>query len=82
MIRFISFIFTLLLLSNCSVSETNRIWSDKDEKIENQKNVKKLFAEEKKIITEFNSKLKLDLSKLKLNSNIANNKNNLGSQKL
>ena len=80
MIRFISFIFTLLLLSNCSVSETSRIWSDKDEKIENQKKIKKLFAQEKEIITEFNPELKLDLSKLKLNSYIVNNKNNFGAQ--
>ena len=80
MIRFISFIFTLLLLSNCSISETSRIWSDKDEKIENQKKIKKLFAQEKEIITEFNPELKLDLSKLKLNSYIVNNKNNFGAQ--
>ena len=80
MIRFILFIFTLLLLSNCSVSETSRIWSDKDEKIENQKKIKKLFAQEKEIITEFNPELKLDLSKLKLNSYIVNNKNNFGAQ--
>ena len=80
MIRLILFIFTLLFLSNCSISETSRIWSDKDEKIENKKNIKKLFDKEKKIITELNPDLKLDLSKLKLNSYIVDNKNNFGAQ--
>ena len=80
MIRFILFISTLLFLSNCSISETSRIWSDKDEKIENKKKIKRLFAEEKKIITEFNPELKLDLSKLKIHSYIVDNKNNFGSQ--
>ena len=66
MIRLILFISTLLFLSNCSVKETPRIWNDKEKKIENQKKkIKKLFTEEKKIVTDFNSDLKLDLSKLK-----------------
>ena len=80
MIRLILFIFTLLFLSNCSISDTSRIWNDKDEKIENKKNIKKLFDKEKKIITELNPDLKLDLSKLKLNSYIVDNKNNFGAQ--
>ena len=80
MIRLILLVSTLLFLSNCSISETSRIWNDKEEKIENQKKIKKLFAEEKKIITEFNPELKLDFSKLKLNSYIIDNKNNFGAQ--
>ncbi len=80
MIRLILLVLTLLFLSNCSISETSRIWNDKEEKIENQKKIKKLFAEEKKIITEFNPELKLDFFKLKLNSYIIDNKNNFGAQ--
>ena len=80
MIRLILLVSTLLFLSNCSISETSRIWNDKEEKIENQKKIKKLFAEEKKIITEFNPELKIDFSKLKLNSYIIDNKNNFGAQ--
>ena len=63
MIRLTFLILTLFFLSNCSISETSRIWNDKEEKVENQKNIKKLFAKEKKIITEFNPELKLDLPK-------------------
>ena len=63
MIRLILFVSTLVFLSNCSISETSRIWNDKEEKIENQKNIKKLFDKEKKIITELNPDLKLDLSR-------------------
>ena len=80
MIRLILFVSTLLFLSNCSISETSRIWNDKEEKIENQKNIKKLFDKEKKIITELNPDLKLDLSKLKLNNYIIDYKNNFGAQ--
>ena len=80
MIRLVLLIFTLFFLSNCSISENSRIWNDKEEKLENQKNVKKLFAEEEKIITEFNPGLKLDLSKLKLNNYIVDNKNDFGAQ--
>ena len=80
MIRLILFISTLLFLSNCSISETSRIWNDKEEKIENQKSIKKLFDKEKKIITELNPDLKLDLSKLKLNNYIIDYKNNFGAQ--
>ena len=80
MIKVILLIFTLLFLSNCSISENSRIWTDKEEKLENQKNTKKLFAKEKKIITELNPELKLDFSKLKLNNYIIDNKNNFGAQ--
>ena len=80
MIRLTFLIFTLFFLSNCSISETARIWDNKDEKIDNQKNIKKPFAKEKKIITEFNPELKLDLSKIKTNSYTIGNQNNYGSQ--
>jgi outer membrane protein assembly factor BamB len=79
-IKLIFLIFTLFFLSNCSISETARIWDNKDEKIDNQKNIKKPFAKEKKIITEFNPELKLDLSKIKTNSYTIGNQNNYGSQ--
>ena len=81
MTRLVLFFFTfLLLLSNCSVSEKSRIWNNKENDIKNQKNIKKLFAEKKRLITEFNPDLKLDLSKLKFNNNIIDNQNNFGSQ--
>ena len=79
MIRLTFSIFILFFLNNCSFSENSRIWSDKEEIIENQ-NIKKLFAKEEKKIIEFNSDLKLDLSKLKLNNTILNNQNNFGAQ--
>ena len=80
MIRLTFFLFSLFLLSHCSIAENSRIWNDNEKKIENQKNLKKLFVEEKKIITEFNPDLKLDLSKIKFNNNILDNQNNFGAQ--
>jgi outer membrane protein assembly factor BamB len=70
----------LLFLSNCSLNESSVIWSKKKEKTQNQKNIKKLFSEKKKIIAEFNPELKLDIPKLKFNENIVNNQNNIGAQ--
>ena len=80
MTRLFLLIFTLFLVSNCSVKENLGIWNKKEENLENQKKVKKLFSEDKKIITEFNPELKLDISKLKFNENIVNNQNNIGAQ--
>ena len=79
MIRLILLIFTLFFLTNCSIRDTVSIWTDK-ENVENQKNIKKLFSKEKKIISELNPDLKLDLSKLKIKKNIIDNKNNFGAQ--
>ena len=80
MIRLTFLLSILFFLSNCSISENSRIWRDKEEKVENQKNIKKLFDNEKKIITEFNPELKLDLSKISFNEFIIDNQNNFGAQ--
>ena len=40
MIRLTFLLFILFFLSNCSISENSRIWGDKEEKVENQKNIK------------------------------------------
>ena len=80
MTRLFLLIFTLFFVTHCSVKENFGIWNKKDENLENQKKVKKLFSDEKKIITEFNPELKLDISKLKFNENIVNNQNNIGAQ--
>jgi len=78
--RVIIFILSLFLLNHCSFNENSRIWKDKEKKLESVKNIKKVFSEEKKISSEFNQKLKLDLTKIKTNNRIIDNKNNYGSQ--
>jgi outer membrane protein assembly factor BamB len=62
------------------LNENSRIWKDKEKKLEAQKNIKKVFLEDKKITTEFNQELKLDLSIIKFNNKITDNENNYGSQ--
>ena len=57
---FISFLF--LLLNNCSLNDNSKIWKNKENKFETNKNFKKIFVEEKKDISEFNPSLKLNLS--------------------
>ena len=78
--RIIILIIALIFLNQCSFKENSRIWKDKDNKLEAQKNIKKVFLEDKKITTEFNQELKLDLSIIKSNNKVTDNKNNHGSQ--
>ena len=78
--RIIILIIALTFLNQCSLNENSRIWKDKEKKLEAQKNIKKVFLEDKKITTEFNQELKLDLSIIKFNNKITDNKNNYGSQ--
>ena len=78
--RIIILIIALIFLNQCSFKENSRIWKDKENKLEAQKNIKKVFLEDKKITSEFNQELKLDLSIIKFNNKITDNKNNYGSQ--
>ena len=78
--RIIILIIALTFLNQCSLNENSRIWKDKEKKLEAQKNIKKVFLEKKKITTEFNQELMLDLSIIKFNNKITDNENNYGSQ--
>jgi hypothetical protein len=78
--RVIILIISLIFLNHCSFNENSRIWKDKEKKLESVKNIKKVFSEEKKISSEFNQELKLDLTKIKTNNRIIDNKNNYGAQ--
>ncbi|MDA7813512.1 PQQ-like beta-propeller repeat protein [Candidatus Pelagibacter sp.] len=78
--RIIILIIALIFLNQCSFNENSRIWKDKENKLEAQKNIKKVFLEDKKITTEFNQELKLELSIIKFNNKITDNENNYGSQ--
>ena len=80
MTRVIILILSLFLLNHCSFNENSRIWKDKEKNLESKKNIKKVFSEEKKISSEFNQELKLDLTKIKTNNRIIDNRNNYGSQ--
>ena len=77
--RLLILIISLFFLNNCSLNEKSRIWKDKEDKTTNNKNIKKIFSE-KKEVTQFNQELKLDLSKVKINNKIVDNKNNYGFQ--
>ena len=78
--KLIILITALFFLNNCSLNENSRLWKNKEKELENQKNIKKVFEEFDPITTEFNSELKLDLSKIVVNNKIIDNKNNYGSQ--
>ena len=69
----------MFFLNNCSLNENSRIWKNKKDNSINPKNIKKIFSE-KKIITQFNQELKLDLTNVKINNKIVDNQNNYGFQ--
>ena len=76
-------IFTLVILfflNNCSFNENSRIWKDKENKLENNKKITKVFSENKSGVKEFNQDLKLDLSSIKILNKKNDNQNNLGLQ--
>ena len=70
----------LFFLNNCSFNENSRIWKDKENKLETDKKITKVFAEENLSVSEFNKDLKLDLSSIKINNKNNENQNNLGLQ--
>ena len=75
------FIFILFVgLNNCSLNDNSRIWNDKEKKINSEKIIVKIDEKDKKIVSEFNQELKLDLSSIKSNNKIIDNQNNFGSQ--
>ena len=77
--RLLIFIISLFFLNNCSLNENSRIWKNKKDNSINPKNIKKIFSE-KKIITQFNQELKLDLANVKIKNKIVDNQNNYGFQ--
>ena len=77
--KLIFILIAIVLLNNCSFNEKSRIWKNEDNN-ELNKNTKKFSIKEKKIVTEFNKELKLDLSSIKSNNKKFYNLNNLGSQ--
>ena len=70
----------LVFLNNCSFNESSRVWKNNDKNLDTDKNIKKIFVEDEKLISEFNQGLKLDLSKIKTNNKITDIQNNFGSQ--
>ena len=76
-------IFTLIVLfflNHCSFNENSRIWNDKENKLETEKKITKVFIEEEVKVSEFNRDLKLDLSSIKINNKKNDNRNDLGFQ--
>ena len=78
--KLIFYLTALILLSNCSFNNESKIWNDKKNKLDKNKNVIKVLEKKKDVVLEFNEELLLDLSFIKLSSEILNDQNNLGSQ--
>ena len=78
--RLIVLIISIFFLTQCSVSEKINPWKGEEKKIEKVKKIKKVLTNDKKIINEFNQDLKLDLTNIKTNNKIIDNKNNFGIQ--
>ena len=78
--KLIIILIAFIFLNNCSFNEDSKIWKNKDQDLSQDQSIKQIFADEKTEVTEFNKVLKLDLSNLKTNNKINDNKNNLSSQ--
>ena len=80
MIKLVFIFIGLIFLNNCSFNENSRLWKDEQKIPQNQNNIKKVFAENKKKVAELNQDLNLNLSAIKTKNKIVDNKNNFGSQ--
>ena len=78
--RLIILLIALFFINNCSLNENSRIWKDKKKEISTHSKLKKVFAEDKIEVQEFNQGLNLDLSVIKTNRKFIDNQNNFGSQ--
>ena len=81
MIKNFLFFFISLFLMNCSLNENSSIWNKKKENSKQTKNVRILVNDNKKIISEFNSKIKIELPKNEILNGVFHKKNNYGPQK-
>ena len=73
-------LFILIFLNNCSFNENSRLWQDKEIQLDTDKNIKKILSDDKKIVTEFNQGLKIELTGIKTTDIVVDNQNNFGSQ--
>ncbi len=78
--RLVILLIALIFINNCSLNENSRIWKDKEKELFAQSKLKKVFAEDKIDVQEFNQELNLDLSTIKTNNKFIDNQNNFGSQ--
>ena len=78
--RLVILLIALFFINNCSLNENSRIWKDKEKKLTTQSKLKKVLAEDKIEVQEFNQGLNLDLSLIKTNKKFIDNQNNFGSQ--
>ena len=78
--RLVILLIALFFINNCSLNENSRIWKDKKKEQSTESKLKKVFAEEKIEVQEFNKGLNLDLATINTNKKFTNNQNNFGSQ--
>ena len=74
------FLLILIFLNSCSLNEGSKIWTKDQIEKNKQEKLKKVFTEDKKIIEEFNTELRIDLENTTISKKIIDNKNNYGSQ--
>ena len=79
--KILLFISITFFLVNCSLNKNSRLWNEKEKDLNENKNLTKIFVEEKKESSELNPLIKLDLSKNQQNNKIVDNLNNFGSLK-
>ena len=78
--KLIYILILLFFLNNCSLKDKSIFSKNNNEEPEPKQNIKKIFSEKKKIVTEFNKNLNLGLSNIKLNRKVFDSNNNYGSQ--
>ncbi len=74
--------FILIFLSNCSFNENSKLWNkEKNEILNEPKNLKKVLNKENIELKEFNPLLKIDFPKIKYTNKVYDSLNDFGSLK-
>ena len=68
--KFILTLIGLIFLNNCSLNENSKIWKNKENKLEKNKNISKFSSEKTKVVKVFNENVKLNITEIKGRSKI------------
>ena len=76
--KFLKILLIFIFITSCSLQQNSNFWTKKKIKVEKQENVAEIIKEEKKLNSEFNKNLRINLFSKVRNNSFLDNSNNDG----
>ena len=76
--KFLKILLIFIFITSCSLQQNSNFWTKKKIKVEKQENITKIIKEEKKLNSEFNKNLRINLFSKVRNNSFLDNSNNDG----